>query len=64
MMHRMVECCRDVALLILYINSFSLSVSQSWAQAGIGHGLGKHWAQARAGTGHELGKHWAQAWAG
>jgi hypothetical protein len=39
---------------ILYINSLSPSVSQSWARAGTGHGLGTHWARAGLGT------HWAR----
>jgi hypothetical protein len=41
---------------ILYINSLSLSISQSWAQAKIGHALA--WARARLGT------DWARARAG
>ncbi len=43
---------------ILYINSLSLSVSQSWARAGTGHGLDTHWARTRtrAGLGTGTGR--------
>jgi hypothetical protein len=44
--------------VILYINSLSLSVSQSWAR--IGHTLGTHWARAWA----RLDTNWARARAG